>query len=255
MTASPWIRRPRPRPEAEARLLCVPHAGAGPSFFARWVSELPAAVEVCLVHLPGRESRLAEPPLDDIELIAERVAREARSLLELPFALLGHSMGAIVAFEVAHRIEPRHLIASASAPPHRTDLEPPVGHLPDEEFLAAVHASYAGIPDVLWRDPAALRPLLPSLRADFTAFERYRWRERPALRCPISVLGGADDRSVPAEALSGWCELTTGGCRVRVFEGDHFYLVSARAAVQRFVCELLGVGAEPAPAEPERGRG
>jgi surfactin synthase thioesterase subunit len=249
--AEPWIRRPRPRPEARVRLLCVPPAGAGPSFFARWAVELPAAVEVCLAHLPGRESRLRELPLDDLAAIAERLGAEARDLLDRPLALFGHSVGAIIAFEVAHALrtrtgeEVRHLFASASGPPHLETGERPIGHLPDAEFVEAVQMDYGGIPAALLEDPDALRPLLPALRADFIAFERHRHVPRPPLGCPISALGGRADPSVSEPALTGWGELTTGRFRVRLFDGDHFYVAGARAAVLAGVCEDLGLDSPP----------
>jgi medium-chain acyl-[acyl-carrier-protein] hydrolase len=241
MTGSPWIKRPRPAPEAESRLFCVPHAGAGPSFFARWVTELSPAVDVCLVHLPGRETRLTERPVDDLPLIATRVAEAARPLLDRPFAFFGHSMGAVIAYEVVHQLpqQPHHLFVSASAPPHCPSPEPEIAHLPDADFLAAVRHGYAGIPDALWDNDQLLRVLLPALRADFAAFERYRWTPRQQLRCAVSALGGSADPFVPDSALARWGELTAGGCTVRVIGDGHFYLVNDRAAVHQFIRDQL----------------
>jgi medium-chain acyl-[acyl-carrier-protein] hydrolase len=243
MTGSPWIKRPRPVPEAEVRLFCLPHAGAGPSFFARWVTELSSSFEVCLVHLPGREARMAELPIDDLEVIATRVAEQARPLLDRPFAFFGHSMGAVIAYEVVHQlpVRPRQLFVSASAPPHCPSPEPRIAHLPDADFLTAVRRGYAGIPDALWHDQQLLRLLLPALRADFAACERYQWQPRPPLDCPITALGGAADPFVPDGSLARWGELTTGDCTVRVLGDGHFYLVDDRAAVHRCIREQLEV--------------
>jgi medium-chain acyl-[acyl-carrier-protein] hydrolase len=238
-----WIRRPRPRPEARARLFCVPHAGAGPSFYARWVTELPPAVEVCLVHLPGRESRFTETPVDDLDVIAARVASAVEPLLDRPFALFGHSMGALVAYEVAHRLsrQPKQLFVSGFPPPHAPPTDPPVAHLPDAEFLAAVRAGYGGIPDSLWADQDLVRLLLPMLRADFAACERYVWPAHPPLSCDVTALCGAGDHYVPAGALSGWAELTTGRCTTHVIGHGHFNLTTDRSAVHRLVLDRLGM--------------
>jgi surfactin synthase thioesterase subunit/malonyl CoA-acyl carrier protein transacylase len=243
VTDSRWIKRPRPVPDARIRLFCVPHAGAGPSFFARWLTELSPAIEVCLVHLPGRESRLDELPLDDLRLIGARAAVAAQPLLDRPFALFGHSMGAIIAYEFAHQAaqDPCHLFASASTPPHQPGSDPPIAHLPDDEFLAAVHRDYGGLPDALWQDADLQQLLLPALRADFGACERYQWTGRPPLHCGISALGGSGDPLVPRGSLVHWADMTTGGCTVRVFDEGHFYLTTARAAVHQFVREQLGV--------------
>jgi medium-chain acyl-[acyl-carrier-protein] hydrolase len=225
------------------RLFCVPHAGGGPSFYARWLAELAPSVEVCLVHLPGRESRFVEPPVDDIGLIAARVASAARGLLDKPFAFFGHSMGAVIAYEVAHRLprEPVHLFASGSLPPHRISGERPIAHLPDKEFLAEVREGYGGIPDSLWADQELVRLLLPLLRADFTACEQYEWTPRAPLRCDISALCGAGDHYVAESALAGWADLTTGHATTQVIGHGHFNLVSDRADVQRLVWERLGL--------------
>ncbi|CAM3845980.1 thioesterase II family protein [Kibdelosporangium persicum] len=243
MTESPWIRRPRKVPDARIRLFCVPHAGAGPSFYARWLTELSPAVEVCLVSLPGRETRFDEPPTEDLGFVASRVASAAQPLLDRPFALFGHSMGALVAYEVAHRLpyDPEHLFVSGSPPAHLPSGERSIAHLPDAEFLAEVRHGYGGIPNSLWADQDLIRLLLPVLRADFAACERYRWPGHPPLRCDISALSGAGDHYVPPSALAGWADLTSGQCTTRVIGQGHFNLVSDRAAVHRFVRERLGL--------------
>jgi medium-chain acyl-[acyl-carrier-protein] hydrolase len=243
MTGSLWIRRPRPVPDARLTLLCVPHAGAGPSFYARWLTDLSPAIEVGLVHLPGREARLRETPLADLGLIAERIAEAAEPLLERPYALFGHSMGALVAYEVARRlpVPPVHLFASGSPPPHRPGDEPRISRLPDEEFLAEVRHGYGGIPDSLWDNRELVAMLLPVLRADFAACEDYTWPSPPPLTCDISALRGAGDHYVPDTALAAWGELTTGRTSTHVIGEGHFNLVSDRAAVHRLVRERLGL--------------
>ncbi|MGW5213790.1 thioesterase II family protein [Streptomyces sp. NPDC004051] len=243
MTTSPWIKRPKPLPETRARLFCVPHGGGGPSAFARWIPELSPDIEVCLVHLPGRESRLRERPLDDLRLIAKLLAGELEPLLDRPFSFLGHSMGAVIAYETAHllSVEPNRLFASASSAPHRLEEEPPISHLPDPEFLVEVRRAYDGIPEAVWQDADLMRLMLPSIRADFAAYENYRWQQREKLSCPFTVLGGDTDPLVPVDSLARWAELTRGDCRTEVFPGGHFYLTDVRATVQQLIRESLGL--------------
>ncbi|MFD5539345.1 thioesterase II family protein [Streptomyces sp. NPDC127079] len=250
MTTSLWIKRPRPLPDARARLICVPHGGGGPSSFARWIPELAPDIEVCLVHLPGRESRLRDQPLDDMHLIAQRVAEALGPVLDRPFAFLGHSMGAVIAYETAQLlpIAPNHLFASASSAPHHLEEEPPVSHLPDEEFLAEVRRAYDGIPEAVWQDADLMRLMLPSIRADFAAYENYRWRHPGRLACPITAMGGDADPLVPVDSLTRWAELTSVEARVQVFPGGHFYLADERAAVQRLIRESLGLVASDSAA-------
>ena len=233
----PWLaRRPRRSPPA-ARIFCFPNAGVGASAFRLWHGEVPDDIEVCVVQLPGRESRLREPPIVSIPELAAKIMPVVRLFSDLPFAFFGHSMGALVASEVTRSLEasgasmPRLLVVSSRRPPHLPGLETPISHLPDDDFVAAIQSRYGGIPPEILAEPDIMQVVLPGLRADFVALETHRPEPRPPVSCPISALGGRNDRLTPAEHLEAWREETRAAFRMRLFDGGHFYLFEQRQHV------------------------
>ncbi|MEU8248909.1 alpha/beta fold hydrolase [Nonomuraea sp. NPDC048916] len=229
-----WTRYTRALPGAHDRLLCFPYAGGGAAAFRAWVGELAASgTEVWPVQLPGRENRLGEPPVSDLpRLVAELADVFEDRLDELPYTLFGHSMGARVAFELAHELRrrdrppPRLLIVSAHRPPHRLDPDPPAHALPRDRFLARLR-TYGGVSEAVLAEPSLLDLMLPVVRADFALFERHPWQPEPLLGCPMTVLGGRTDARVPAAELTNWAELTEGPCELRMFDGGHFFLAES----------------------------
>lgn len=230
-----WLFRPAPRPGARARVFCFPHAGGGASAFRLWPAGLPPEVELCAVQLPGRENRLREPPFASIRAMVDALVPALSAHLDRPFALFGHSMGAVLALEVARALQarggplPGHLLVSSRRPPHLPDPDPPLHVLSDPEFVAEVRRRYGGMPAEVVRDRDLLTLLLPALRADVRALETHRPPARPPLPLPISVFGGSEDRHAPREQLEAWRGETSGAFRVRVFPGGHFYLDARRA--------------------------
>jgi surfactin synthase thioesterase subunit len=234
---NPWLMRFARRAHPTARLFCFPNAGVGASTYRLWPSALPEALDVCAVQPPGRENRLREPSISSIPDLVDRLATALGPELDLPFAFFGHSMGAVVAAELARALaergapKPAHLFVSARRPPHLRGTETAISHLPDGEFVDAVQRRYGGIPPELLGEPELLALLLPGLRADFAALETHRPPQRPPLACPISTFGGSDDTLTPREHLDAWRGETSGAFRVRVFSGGHFYLVAERTAL------------------------
>jgi medium-chain acyl-[acyl-carrier-protein] hydrolase len=230
-----WLRRLAPCPNPSANLFCFPYAGGSAAAFRLWPSDLPASLQVWAPQLPGRANRFREPVVDRMPQLVDALIEALLPHLDRPFAFFGHSMGAAMAFEVAHALgsrgqpAPRHLIVSARRPPHLpsdvSDLHP----LPDDEFIAEINRRYGGIPEQLLADRNALALLLRGLRADVHALETFRPppRRKP-LDCPISAFGGAYDRLTPCSHLEAWRSQTGSAFRVRVFPGDHFYLDSHR---------------------------
>jgi medium-chain acyl-[acyl-carrier-protein] hydrolase len=232
-----WLCKHAPRPQARARLFCFPSAGVGGSAYRLWPAALPPSLEVCPVQLPGRENRLREAPLANISALVDALVPALLPHLDLPFAFFGHSMGAVLASEVARALAgaggslPKHLIVSGRRPPHVPSAEPPFHTLPDPEFVAEVNRRYRGIPAEVMQQEDLLALLLPCLRADITALETHLPARRPPLSCPISAFGGADDRLTPREHLEAWRSETSAAFHVRVYPGDHFYLNPHRAQV------------------------
>jgi surfactin synthase thioesterase subunit len=238
------IFRPAPQEDPALRLFCLPFAGAAATVYRLWPHGLPANVEIIALQLPGHGTRLRESPLRRLMDMAELALTEFSPLLDRPFAFFGHSMGALLARELAVRFTaqgqlPVHLFVSARGTHLNRDL-PLLHGLSDDEFLTEVDRRYQGIPAQLREQRDILDLLLPALRADVEALETYdRDPCAPPLKCGISAYGGTRDFSVTPEELAAWQAETVATSRVRLFEGDHFYLETQRALVLADISEML----------------
>jgi medium-chain acyl-[acyl-carrier-protein] hydrolase len=226
------LYRPSPRHDPAVRLFCLPFAGGGAESYRLWPRSLPESIELIAFHPPGRAPRLREAPLTSIDAMVEAILAELSDWIDRPFAIFGHSLGAVVAAECVRALEaqgraPIHLLVSARPP--RRELDNHLHQLPDAEFIAAMNRRYRGIPDEILNYPDVLALLLPSLRADLKALETFRPDPgRPKIACPTTVFGGSLDRAVSRLDLESWRNEVAGSCVVRVFPGDHFYLVPQR---------------------------
>ena len=224
-----------PRSGATVRLLCIPFAGGGASAFRLWSAGLPPMVDVMVAQLPGRETRLRERPLTSIGAMVEHLRPAVTAHADLPFAIFGHSMGALVGLELARALRadglpgPVHLFVSASNPPRRreTDL-PPLHTLPDDALVAELDRRYGGVPAAVREQRELMELLLPMLRGDVTALETYRARELPPLDCPITAYAGSSDALATPESMRGWGLETSGRFHARTFDGGHFFINTHR---------------------------
>jgi surfactin synthase thioesterase subunit len=243
---SPCVRRAR-RPAARVRLVCFPHAGAGASAFAAWPGLLPPEIEVIAVQLPGREDRIGEPPLVSVPAAVRTAGAALRPFLTDPFVFFGHSVGALIAFELARELRarrragPAHLFLSAQTPPGTISPSPPLHALSDERFRTAIE-DLGGMSGAVARDDDLMRVLLPALRADFELGENHRFQPGDPLSTSITAMGGRSDPLATPERLGAWRDHTTGPFELRTFAGGHFYLNDLTRAVTAAITEALAVG-------------
>jgi surfactin synthase thioesterase subunit len=229
--------------EAARHLFCFAHAGGGPSFFRPWRAPLAPEIAVRRVLLPGREWRLEEPPARHITELLGPLCAALTPCLDQPYALFGHSMGAVVAFEVARWFSrssgagPRCLIVSGRRAPGLA-CDRRLSELPDDEFVAEV-GRLNGIPPEVLAEPGLLDVVLPALRADFELAETYQPLPGGRLDCPVVAYLSTDDPEVSYDGVLRWREVTTGEFSVRVFRGDHFYLKGGRPDVLEAVRDDL----------------
>lgn len=247
--AAEWFPPASSSGSASFRLFCFPAAGGGAAAFRGWADRLPPGILVCPARLPGRESRLAEPPLRHMEPLVTALGEAIADYLDLPFALFGHSMGAVIAFELARLLRDRGkpapaalLVSGARAPRFRLGHVPPPEPAP-EEFLRELER-LEGLPPELRVNQELLRVVLPALQADAALYRGYVYREAPPLACPIRAYGGTEDPNVTPAQLEVWRQETVGDFRMRLFPGGHFFLDTARdeflAALSADLAPLLG---------------
>ncbi|MBI4861038.1 MAG: thioesterase [Candidatus Riflebacteria bacterium] len=239
-----WIVRPAPCPDPRLRLICFPYAGGGATTYRSWAGALPRHVELLAVQPPGREGRFSHPPFTRLEPLMDAMVPALDPWLDRPFALFGHSLGCLLAFELARRLTrggrtgPVHLFVSARGAPALPPRTPRATPLSDQEFIAGLRR-YEGTSEQVLADPELLELLLPVLRADFTVNETYEYRPGEALGCPISACGGASDPDVTVADLEAWQGETRGPFRVRTFPGGHFYLFSRQHDLMTSLMEDL----------------
>jgi pyochelin biosynthetic protein PchC len=232
---TPWIRCFHPKPAARHTLVCFPHAGGSASYYFGLSAALHPDIEMLVIQYPGRENRLFEEPAGSVAALADGVYEALRPRLPRRPAFFGHSMGGLIGFEVARRLEsaggltPDVLVASASsAPSVRTDRLTAGQGAPrseadaDDAVLARI-MGLGGTREGVRQDPELLQLVLPAIRADLRALEGYRLDESAAVGCPVTVFVADSDPDVPPAGAGAWGAHTTAGAAVHVFEGDHFY--------------------------------
>jgi surfactin synthase thioesterase subunit len=243
-TAKDWLVHLTPGRRPGARLLCLPFAGGGAGVFHGWPAALPDWLDVWTVRLPGRESRLLEDPVRDLRAVIAAITPGAGALTELPYAVFGHSMGALTGYELVRalrrsgRPEPALLIASGAVAPHVAFCAEMLHILPTDRLTAALRG-YGATPDALLQDPELLELFLPALRADFAVVETYRFRPGSPLSCPIAVFRGAGDREVDHPGCLAWADLTTAPVVQRCFPGGHLFVEESRQTVLDALAALL----------------
>lgn len=219
------------------QLFCLPYSGGSAMAYARWRRRLPSWIDVRLVEWPGRGARMDEALETDPHKLTEQLSTELSLELQRPYALFGHSLGALVAFELAHCLigrglsAPEMLFASGTEAPAVRDGSRWREPLSDEALLTELRA-LNGTPDEALSNAEIMRSVLPVLRADFLMCGAYAYRERRPLPCPIHVFGGRHDATDTA-ALEAWSKETSGGFSLDMFKGDHFFIHTRQAEILR----------------------
>jgi len=227
-TCDSWIACRKPNTQARLRLFCFAYAGTGASIFRTWQDGLPADVEVCPVEFPGRGTRLMETPFTQLAPLVQGLAKALVPLLDKPFAFFGHSLGALVGFELARQLrrqsglQPVRLFVSAHRAPQFPLRDRLIHALPEVEFLFELRCMN-GIPGKVLEEEELMQIMLPVLRADLGMYETYVYSAEPPLNCHISAFGGLQDCRVSRGHLEGWRDQTSASFSLQMFPGDHFF--------------------------------
>ncbi len=233
--------RPKSPYSKRLRLFCFPYAGGSSAVFRNWAALLPDSIDVFPVEIPGRRGKDNDVQFDSL---VNCLLRRIDDYLDLPFAIFGHSMGALIGFEITrtmmehYGIAPLHLIVSARQAPHEIQKRPNLHMMPDRILVNKLHELGGTSEDILGNE-SFLRAYLPILRSDLKVIEEYQYEPGPILSCPISVIGGRDDDSTTYESLVSWAKQTDSIFTLRIFPGNHFFINTYQGQVLNYISNLL----------------
>ncbi|MEO6703312.1 MAG: thioesterase domain-containing protein [Jatrophihabitantaceae bacterium] len=249
--ASGWLQPQRPLSAELLTLFCFSYAGGSPSAFRGWQAELPG-VQVVPILLPGRCTRLTEQPCAESAIAVGEISAAIAASMEAGhcdrYAMFGHSMGALLAYQTAVQLRrggrrrPAHLFVSASRPPHQYGQQ--ARHQWSDDELRSLVRELGG---QTAQGPLAdefLQRRLPALRADLSICDTYRWRPEPPLDCPMTAFAGTADPIANPEQVLGWREYTSRSFVARTVEDDHFFLL-ARNGREQLLAQLKNELCEP----------
>ena len=230
---NPWIVESNTERNCQYLLFCFHFAGGNAAAFRTWSKYLANTADVLSLQLPGRLTRFNEPLVNDMNILIEGAFNAIVQNIDRPFFFFGHSMGAVLAFEIACRInpQPQILFVSACGAPHVSNPNAPIHNLPDSEFIKSLQ-ELNGLPAEVSKNEELMELLLPTLRADFEAIENYKYiSHEHRLDCPIIAFGGENDFHVDRARLDAWEYHTNGSFKSKIFPGDHFFINTARRSV------------------------
>lgn len=233
----------RLNPNARMRLFCLPYAGGGASIYRSWQGSFPAEFEICCVQLPGRENRLMEPLYTRMNPLVETLAEALVSALDRPFALFGHSMGGLIAYELArylqkkYQVAPKHLFVSACRAPEIPD--PIQWHRLGEQELLAELRQVPGFPREVLDHAELMQVLLPIIRADSAVTETYDYRQSEPFRFPLTVFASEQDEIISRAAIEPWRGHTSAAFDLSLIDGHHLFIQQQAPQVIRVILEKL----------------
>lgn len=239
-----WFPQSQRQSAPALQLYCFPFAGGSASTYQRWAQSLPKYVDVLPVELPGRGMRFKEPAITSLSELIGEIAQPLSERLSGPFAFFGHSMGALISFELTRHLRrkfglsPAHLFVSARPGPGLRETRAPTYNLPEAEFVEEIRRLNGTPPEVI-ENPGLMRLLIPTLRADFQVNQTYQYERGAPLSCPITVFGGLGDDDVPKESLFVWREETSDEFKLRMLPGDHFFLRTSELLLLRLLSGAL----------------
>jgi medium-chain acyl-[acyl-carrier-protein] hydrolase len=228
---------------AKFRLFCFSYSGAGASIFRTWAASLAPHIEVVAVQLPGRETRRKEPLFSSLPALIEALTPALLPDLDRPFMFFGHSVGALISFEVARQLRrtghlsPSHLVVSGRSAPQLPAATRPIHQLPDADFLAELQR-YSGTPAIVLENADVMNVFMPILRADLAINETYVYQPEAPFNFPIAAFGGLQDTQVSQSALSAWSEQTSSDFNIELLPGNHFFLKEQKTAILQYISSL-----------------
>ncbi|ALB45160.1 thioesterase II family protein [Clostridium beijerinckii] len=224
-----WIKYECKREKHRCRIFCFPYAGGSAIFYSKWFKYLEEDIEICPVQLPGRENRIGEEVITDINILVKEIVEAIKPLLDETCAFMGHSMGGLISYEVARYVSrkkiatPKAVFISGTVPPDIIKSSEKIHEISDKEFCEKIEG-YDNINKEMFKYKEFYKYFLPTLRGDFKLVETYEIDKIEKLSCKMFVMGGDKDDFVPISSLKQWERYAEDPVEVKIFEGNHFYI-------------------------------
>ncbi|UCG70212.1 MAG: thioesterase [Thermoplasmata archaeon] len=238
VTQNPWFYVPKPNCKAKLKLFCFPYAGGTAEIYYAWPYDLPEEIEMLAIHYPGHIPRSNERLFTRISKLVEAISGEIVRYTDKSYAFFGHSMGALVAYELSRRFAsegrkmPEYLFLSARRAPHIPVIHPHMHKLTKEEWISVMRC-FNMVPEEVIKNMKLLEKILPVIKADFEMVETWQFdAQTPPLDIPVCVFGGINDNLAPKKDIEAWEKMTRKKFNAYFFPEKHFFIMKDEVRIQ-----------------------